>query len=614
MSLPRKTGSAVVHWLAAWALLLSVLLVAREANAAGVAATVRVDSTEVVVGDTVSITFSVENRGRGRVQRPQLPNEIGGGLVRLPMCGQSFESGTAGIVSSSTCAYRASKAGAFEVGFSIDDEGQTVKANPVIIRVVDPSAVEGEAVEGGPSGDDESTTRRPTHAKSEVFLWATIDKRTAYIGEQLTYNLDIYLARQVNVANERLPTFKDFLTVKLDPDQESTTVIDGIRFRVAPAIRNALFPQKAGTLTIGEVSLGVRAASFMGPGRHLGTIRGDAIEVEVQPLPAKGQPAGFSPNNVGEYTIDAEIDRTNVAVGEPFTLTVSISGYGNIDVIDPGEWPEIDGVRRYEPKVETVYHPPSRPRAGGAKRYAFLMIPEQPGELELPSFSFSYFDPNAAEYRVAQTKPMVVTVSGTPSATASADPVETDEEPDSDPTVGDAGLLSGQELPLAPIMMGSTLPRVAKAKPWLTPSRWAWLALAIPALAGLGLGGAAALQRLGPDDAARERRAKQKQRQTLTDEAKRALESGVGFHAALGKLLQQVAVERTQGEGVGLPRPQLVALLQQNGVSEAERSRFVALLDACDAARFATAQGDVDERRRQFDDAMKLAKGWGGLS
>lgn len=559
-------------------------LVPATARADGLTASVRTDRTDMRVGDEITIELEVSREGTGRVPEVTIPEALAEGFEITQSFanrgGFSISFGTGGnsrtVNDSTTLVAVALKPGTFKLSFTVDDAGKKVTSNVVEVEVT------GEATP--------STTKpiaaasKPTEARGDVFVWGATDKSKAYVGEQLEYNLDVYERTMLSSVSMRTPpSFTDFYTYDLPEGDARIEEIEGVPYRVRPGMRRALFPQKAGTLTIGapEITIGRRRRD-----------RGTPLAVEVHPLPAEGQPARFSPNNVGRYTIAAKVDRDKVTAGQPLTWTIEISGEGNIALVDPGAWPELRGARRYEPKIET--HTEARERIGGRRTYAFLVIPEHGGKLELPSVQLDYFDPLLERYEVARTEPIAIEVEGD---------VELPPEP---PAAAEGPTQEREEL--APIIEVATVPREPPATRWLTARRWLQLMLVLPGTALALEGGRAAWRRFGPDDAARRRTRERTRRRERIESARAAVESGDGFHAAIAGLLHELAVARTGGEGTGLPRPELVRLLGRLGVPVADVRRLETLLDRCDAARFAAQRGTPEERRDLFDDALALVE------
>lgn len=557
------------------------------AQAKGLQAMVEADETQVLVGDVVTVDFVVAKPSlRGSVPNPELPQSVaeafdvgqcaGGRPVRTT---QSIN----GAVSTATvrrlsCPLTARKVGTFKIAFTVPDGKAKVASNTVTIEVL--------ASEEDRAPLEDPTVEVPTDVTEDVFLWVSTDKQRAYVGEQITFRLDVYEAsRFLDVSLRTSPTFEGFLSEELPLPEVYLTKLGEKQFRVRPGIRRALFAQRSGTSTIGasELLISRRKRRYSAP-----------IELDILPLPAEGQPAGFSANNVGRFQISAKVDRTDVQPGDPFTVTYTIAGEGNIELVDPGAWAEIPTVRAYDPKVTT-----ERSRGdtiGGTRSYAFLMIPERSGTLTIPAHEFHYFDPESESYATASSQALEVVVGGDPHAIVRDEDEEREQE------------RSAVEDPLSPVVSMEAVPRQLPRERWLSTDRWALGMLGVPLLVGLGLGGGWAWRRFGPDDAARSKAKVRARRRERIEAAQAALDSGDGFHAAVSALLQDVALEVAGPAGTGLPRPELLRLLARKGIDADERRRLENLLEQCDAARFGAAGGEADDRHMLLDDALTVVR------
>lgn len=568
-------------------------LLARTVHAADrVTVSVELDRSSTQVGEAVEFTIQVERVGEGRgIPDPVLPDftALGIAIGGDPSTFRGFTSMNINGVSQSritqTYSYTLipSKPGKFSLPVHVMNGAVKINAIRTPILEVTGTAVTAAPPVAGSSSD-------PTEAQGEIFLWTRLDKPRAYVGEQLIYALEVYERLPFpNIQLRALPGFPDFWSEELPDGEMRTEAVAGVGYRVHPGLRRALFPQRAGTLTISapEVSVGMR--------RRVG---GRATTVEVLPLPSEGRPANFSANNVGLYTIAAKVDRAKVKQGEPFTLTITIAGTGNIRVIDPGAWPELDGLRRYDPKLET--HASVGPQLGGEQVYEFLIIPERAGALQVPVHSFSFFDPATARYQTVSTQPIEITVAGDPNVPAPS-PVNTDASAPGKATARDDGLL-------APLITPDVVPRVAVATSWLTPRRFTTGMLLAPVALAVGGLARGLWRRLGPDDSSRASAARLARQRGLIAQAEAGVASGEGFYHALSQLLQALAVERAGAEGEGLPRRALLELLARKGVVAEDLKRLGQLLDRGDAARFGAASEAASERKAALDDALTLVR------
>ncbi|MBL9107525.1 MAG: protein BatD [Myxococcales bacterium] len=574
------------------------LLVARTARADDkVTVVTELDRLATTVGEGVEFTVQVSREGDGRsVPDPVMPNftEMGLALAGPPASFRSssssfnFGGGASSMVTRTIQTYTytliPSKPGRFALPVHVmNGTTKVAAARTPVLEVTGDAAAEAVAVAASSAG--------PTEAAGEIFLWTRLDKSKAYVGEQLLYTLEVYERLAFpNFQLRTVPGFQDFWTEELPEGDIRIETVAEVPYRVRPGLRRALFPQRAGTLQISpaEVNVGMRRR-----------VAGRPTTVEVLPLPAEGRPAGFSVNNVGNYSINATVDRPKIKQGEPFTLTVVISGTGNIRVIDPGAWPELDGLRRYDPKVET--RPAVGLQVGGEQRYEFLIIPEKAGDLQIPAHSFSFFDPATARYQTVKTKPIALAVA--PDADAPPPPSKQGET-----TAPEVANHEHDGL-LAPLITPETLPRTTSESSWLGPGRFTTGMVLAPVAFAAIAGGRALWRRLGPDDASREAAARAAKEKELVAQAERGVASGEGFHGALAGLLQGAAAHRAGPEGQGLPRRALIDLLARRGVHEEDRERLGRLLDRCDAARFGAAASETaDQRRAALDEGLALIR------
>ena len=122
---------------------------------------------------------------------------------------------------------------------------------------------------------------------------------------------------------------------------------------------------------------------------------------------------------------------TNVAVGDPITLKIQISGRGALDSLAIPE-PSWRDFKTYPPssKVET-----SDPFGiQGTKSFEQVIAPQNTDVKELPPFNFAYFDPEQKTYKTL-TQPAVKLVvrptGSTPAPTVAATKRDPERAPES---------------------------------------------------------------------------------------------------------------------------------------------------------------------------------------
>ncbi len=583
---------------------LALALAGTSATALAAEATVNavLGSAQVEVGQAVYLQVEVATDG-GRIGEPKFSGVDGLDIIsRGTSSGMSIEIANGRRVqrSTKTFTYLVSprEAGEYAIGVEVEVDGVAHRPERKPKLSATGEALEPQ-VEAGKAGDT------PQDPSAEVIVWPVVDKATAYVGEQIVYELQIWERRNLQIEISSAPTFKDFWSENLSDERRRRPraergYVDAVPDAVHKSIVRALFPQKAGTLTIGGPEVQAQQVmGLFGGGGPPRTYVGRTLAIEVQPLPAAGQPPGFRPNNVGKFTTAAEVDRPALKQGEAVRLSIRIAGIGNIALVELPELPDMPGLRAYEPKPQTPQISTTEGELRGSRVYTMLLVAEDAGELTIPAIELPYFDPKTERYALAKTKPITLTVEANPDA-ARGQP----EDGGAPAQAGDTN--DDDDELLAPPIAGGELPRTTPSPSWLTRERWWTGTLAAPGLIGLGWVASKLARRYAPDEQRRARMRELARRKTLLAEAAAVVESGEGFYPKLASLLQAAAIGRAGNDGVGLTRERLIRLLAERGVADEELATLRELLDECDAARFGAGSGDVDQRRAHLDRARKL--------
>ena len=260
--------------------------------------------------------------------------------------------------------------GSFTIGpASIEQAGITYKTQPIRITVV-----KGANKPKQQQGDDNQISE--AEIAKNLYIRAIVDKTQAYKGEQVTVTYKLYtrlsIASQMGV--NKLPQYQGFWAEELETSGNinfTTEVIEGKQFRVGVLKRVALFPTQTGSLEVTPFELTVPVQiekqrsgksiwdDFFGDpfGRseiYEFNAKSNVVKIDVLPLP-DGQPTSFK-GAVGEYIFEAKLNNFTVKSNEPLTLSINISGAGNIKLIDMPEINLPNGFEKYEPKIaEQIY-------------------------------------------------------------------------------------------------------------------------------------------------------------------------------------------------------------------------------------------------------------------
>lgn len=166
-----------------------------------------------------------------------------------------------------------------------------------------------------------------------------------------------------------------------------------------------------------NIQTGSMGFSFMPQARmEPVSVTSDQPVVEVRPLPPA--PDGFS-GAVGQFKLVSKVVPGEVAVGEPVTWTLELSGTGN--------WPDIPGLpaREASKDFQVVQPKAKRAPAEGKLFEATLtedvvLVPTKPGRYTLGPVAFTFFNPRTGAYETVRANPATVTIAAPATAPAAS--------------------------------------------------------------------------------------------------------------------------------------------------------------------------------------------------
>ena len=481
--------------------------------------------------------------------------------------------------------------------------GQEFRSNPVTLTAASAAAAAPPPLSAvpssppsGASGADQGAAP-PEAGEGGSFIRLVTDKQRVFVGEALSATWYLYMNQPADKYDTQAePHTEGFWTEDVAvPSRRGGLVltqelVQGRPYQVGTVLKKALFPLQAGRLTITPMEAEISRSDFFGNAVRTQHVRSTPTTIEVLALPKAGQPPGFDAANVGTFTLNAHVDRAQVNVGEPVTLTIEIGGHGNLRKLALPAVPKLNGWKSYDPRVNVVVDPASG--VSGSKTAEILLLPERPGPVTLPALVLNAFDPDTHRYTQVQSAPITLTATG--DAAVSARSVA-----GGGPPVGGTGtpgatfnenVLSEEIRPLHARAglrrdLGTTFFR----------ARGFAVALGLPPL---GFALAVMLfrirDRLADDTGARRRRrARKKARAHLAaaDGHRRRAEIGP-FFIEIDRVIREALASRLGRSVKGLRMDELRVLLSTRGLGPAEADRIIALLEECDRGRFAPGRTD----------------------
>jgi hypothetical protein len=584
------------------------LLVTSVNHAEDLSLTASVDRAKIGTEDQLTLTISASGSGFESLPEPELPALDNFEVIGTNQSSSSQFSIVNGKVSSSkTIDFIYSlvplKPGTWKIGSAkLKHRGKTYATEPIHVEIVAGTVQE--------TRQPRSRTRpaqptREVDLKDNLFVKAIVDKEEAYVGEQITVSYELYKRIGLSDVNyQKIPSFTNFWVESLfDAKQLNfrSEVVNGIRYDVAPLKRLALFPTTDGTFSIEPLSLSCQVSvrghdifdSFFGRSKPV-TIQTEPITVTVLPLPPDAPP-GFR-GAVGAYSMSASVDKTQVEANQPVTLTVRISGAGNIKTLPDPMLPPLEDFKKFDSgsneKITSTQE-----ILKGTKTYTYVLIPKTEGKYTVSPAVFTFFDPQAKSYKTVKTRPFVLL----------ATPGEAEERPV-------AYGLSQSEIEVVGKDIRYIKPNMAgleNHERFLYQSRWFQLSQFLPLFAVVvALFYRRHSDRVSQDVGyARLRRAHRRAQRRLKEaDGLIENESPEKFYACVSKAITDYVGDKLNISAAGITTDQLAQELEEKGISEKVRGRLLLCLNECDFARFAPSGRSKNDIRQVLDSARSVIR------
>lgn len=373
----------------------------------------------VAAGQTFQLVYTVNDNGKDF----RLPSVSGFDILAGPYTSTSSSTSIInGKVSSSkeiryTYTLQALKEGQFTIAAAtIVVDGQKYSSNPVSIKVLPEDKAASAAQSSGRSqGGTASTTQVGT--PDRLFIRANFSRTKVMEQEAILVTYKLYSKDDiVGFESVKLPDFKDFMVQEIELPQNRQLQrenYNGSNFLTYEIYKGILFPQHSGTIHVDKfqctVGLRVRVQrqsrsffdSFFDSYQDVEkTISSPGADIQVSSLP-KPKPADFS-GVVGTLSLDRKVSETSVTSNTPVTVTLTLSGSGNLKMLKTPELNFPADFEVYEPKVTNNFTT-SASGQQGKKVIEYLVIPRHKGEFTVPGTTISYYDTNSKSYKTLNT-------------------------------------------------------------------------------------------------------------------------------------------------------------------------------------------------------------------
>ncbi len=420
-------------------ILISLALVAlslrSSAFAASPSVTAVLSNSEAEVREPVQLQIKVTG-----AQNANVPQEISIDGLQIQQNGTSRQFSLHNFDVSSSVIYNYTilplRAGQFKI------PSQTVRVGNDSLRTPELAlnVTNGSNSSTSTQGNQNAPNARAVASKL-AFAELVVAKKDAYVGEMVPAEIRLAFDPRVHARLEPPELSGQGFTIqKLQEPRETMETIGGRPYQVY-TFKTAISPARAGKFEIGPVEakaaiLMPRRPSaprtarprspldlfnmddpfsdpfFSDPFGSMGErtelpIKSDTVTLNVKALPPNA-PTNFS-GAIGNFTMAVNAKPKNVQVGDPVTVTATISGRGNFDRMTGPALEDEHGWHKYPPSSK--FKQDDDVGISGEKTFETVISPNEK-KTEVPPLAFAYFDPSKENYVTLRSDPVPIQVEG----------------------------------------------------------------------------------------------------------------------------------------------------------------------------------------------------------
>jgi hypothetical protein len=425
--------------------LLAVLMAAAPVGAAhadSASVTAVLTNSETIVGQPVQLEIKVTGASNAKA-----PNIISVDGLDIRYSGQSqmlegrnFQFNYSFVYNYTVMPLRA---GSFTIpAQTIQVGGKSLKTPELKLDVVNASGSTGR-----PSRAGRPQQQQPIDEKQIAFAELIVTKKTAYVGEMVPVEIRLGFHSRVPARLTSPPEIsgQGFTAQKMPEAQQKPEMVNGIPYNVL-TFKTAIAAARTGKFEIGPVTAKalIQLPRRFGPTRSpldlfnmddpfadpffrdAFDLRGEQREIElksepatldVKPLPPNAPP-GFS-GAVGSFTIAADVNPKSAQLGDPLTVTTTITGRGNFDRVAAPALEDDRGWHKYPPSSN--FKADDDVGISGTKTFETVLSPNE-NKSAIPAFAFTYFDPVKEKYVTLRSEEIPVRIAGGTAPVATPSP------------------------------------------------------------------------------------------------------------------------------------------------------------------------------------------------
>ncbi|MEO9003756.1 MAG: BatD family protein [Ginsengibacter sp.] len=274
--------------------------------------------------------------------------------------------------------------------------------------------------------------------KKNLFIKLDVSKKDCFVGEPVVAAFKLYTRLHSETTITDAPSFNGFSVSDLEVNNNNNSKLekyDGRLYNVYTLRKVELYPLQAGNITLDPVVADNKVtfiksayansqdrSSFFNMLENFGdagvpasglveqkiTLKTTPTVINVKPLPSENKPNSFK-GAVGKFNVVSSLGKDSISTDDAGVLKVTVSGQGNIQLVNAPTivWPK--GIDGYEAKVKDNVDKTTVPMQGN-KVFSFPFTVSRQGNYTIDSILFSYFDPSSKEYKTILVPPLQVHV------------------------------------------------------------------------------------------------------------------------------------------------------------------------------------------------------------
>lgn len=332
-------------------------------------------------------------------------------------------------------------------GVSVSVDGKVMHTDPVVVKVVKSPKMATENNDddrrgffefqwpdfdsffgGGGDGKDNKNDRveyKDDISKDDMFVKAFVSQTEAYKGEPVVVTHKLYIKKEIRDFEIARANFASTDAAWIDPMElnyrdETTETVKGETYHVYTIKQTAVYPTKVGKVVVPKLDLVMRIAvpavvnsPFWG---RMNTMRAKDFQLSANELSLKVKPLPNSRNDdktdiVGHFDISAQTNKSEVNAGRPVTITITVSGNGNLHHIEKDDI-DVDFPAAWDQMYPKVYQNISAKGnlVSGSKTFRYTFVPHDAGEYYIPAAKLTYYDDESMTYKTISTQDLRIIV------------------------------------------------------------------------------------------------------------------------------------------------------------------------------------------------------------